>query len=568
MDAALAKEPNFVPALADKALLRYRPETMGAYAAARRALSIDAYDASANYYYGLAAWRLGKLADARDGFDVAAQSGEYRAASLTELARLSLATRQLRAAVDYATRSLEADHASLEARQILAVTQRLAGRKTDAQAMLGDLLARDPLNHGARFESYRLDGRATTRQAFVAGIRNELPHETFLELAAWYHALSLDEDAREVLALAPAVPEVLYWRAYLDRGLAGFDVHGALARAAEASPVLVFPFRPESVPVFRWAMEQGGGWKPAYYLALLTRGLGDVEGPLRLLAECGDAPDFAPFYVVRAQLAVAEPERARMDLQRAAQLDPREWRIGRLLVDRSVSDGHVDEAEAVAARYHAADPDNYLMGMLHARTLLIARRYREALEALDTLQVLPYQGATEGRSLYREANLMLAVDALASGRYGEADRLTAAAREWPEHLGAGKPYAEDVDERLEDWIQAASLDGRGQQDAARAVLSRIVAFTGEGNRLGTLVEALALQRLGRVADAEALLARAGTSDGKAATPAADVFTAWAHRVLQGERIAPPASMPSNEETRVLSAWLTKAPVVSHPVGRN
>src|SRR5215213_6072052 len=96
VDAALEKDPNFVPALADKALLRYRPgDYEAAYNAARRALSIDTYDAAANYYYGLAAWRLGKLGDARDGFDVAAQSVEYRAASLTELARLSLATRQL-----------------------------------------------------------------------------------------------------------------------------------------------------------------------------------------------------------------------------------------------------------------------------------------------------------------------------------------------------------------------------------------------------------------------------------------------------------------------------------------
>ena len=171
------------------------------------------------------------------------------------------------------------------------------------------------------------------------------------------------------------------------------------------------------MPVFRWAVNQGGGWKPAYYLALLVRGLGDVDEARRLLEACGNMPDFAPFYAFRAQLTSATaPERALADLRHAAELAPTEWRFGKLLVERAVADGDLGDAEHLAARYQAADPANYIIGLLHARTLLLGERYRDALDVLNTLNVLPFEGATEGRSLYRESHLMLAVAALASGR--------------------------------------------------------------------------------------------------------------------------------------------------------
>ena len=54
--------------------------------------------------------------------------------------------------------------------------------------------------------------------------------------------------------------------------------------------------------------------------------------------------------------------------------------------------------------------------MLHAKSLLLNGRFAEADGALRALNVLPYEGATEGRSLYREAQLMLAVEHAKAGR--------------------------------------------------------------------------------------------------------------------------------------------------------
>jgi Tfp pilus assembly protein PilF len=552
LDAVLSMDPNYVPALADKALLRYRAgDDAGGWQAAMRALAVDTYDPAANYYYGLAALRLGQIADARDGFDVAAQSAEYRTASLIQLARVSLRMRQYRAAEDYATRSLVPDDTSLESRLLLALAYRLEEKTRLARATIDDLLARDPLNHGARFEAYLLDRTQASRDAFVGGIRNELPQETYLELASWYHGVNRDEDARAVLGLAPPVAEVLYWLAYLDRDHPDVRIRDALARAAQASPALAFPFRSDSIPVFDWAMEQSGGWKPAYYLALLVGGLGDLSRARQLLDRCGNTPDFAPFYAVRAQLtATTAPDRALADLLRAADLDPKEWRIGRLLVERALADGRLADAEQLVMRYVNADPSNYIMAMLHARTLLQARRYADALDVLGHLDVVPYEGATEGRSLYREANLMLALDALSKERHDEVIRFVTAAREWPEHLGVGKPYPADTDERLEDWIEALSLAARGASAEARAALSRIVTSTAPEDPADTVVTALALQRLDRAADAESLLSKRAGSLGES-------MASWAERVLHGERnAATPASDAGRaNDMRVLAASL-------------
>jgi hypothetical protein len=128
--------------------------------------------------------------------------------------------------------------------------------------------------------------------------------------------------------------------------------------------------------------------------------------------------------------------------------------------------------------------------------LLAAGRHRDAVAWLDRLEVLPAEGSAEARSLYREANLLLAVDGLGRGDGRGALRLVAKAREWPERLGAGKPYAADLDERLEDWVEAMALVRLGRKAQADSVLRRIVEFKPSGPSTGDLVSSLARERLG------------------------------------------------------------------------
>jgi hypothetical protein len=111
----------------------------------------------------------------------------------------------------------------------------------------------------------------------------------------------------------------------------------------------------------------------------------------------------------------------------------------------------------LADDYARRFPGNPALGTLYGRALLAAGRHRAAADWMDQLEVLPAEGSAEARSLYREAHLMVAVDRLGKRDARGALEEVAKAREWPERLGAGKPYPADLDERLEDWLEAVAF---------------------------------------------------------------------------------------------------------------
>ena len=203
------------------------------------------------------------------------------------------------------------------------------------------------------------------------------------------------------------------------------------------------------------------------------------------------------------------PERALADLKRAAELEPSEWRFGKALAERYIRDGSYVPALEVAQRYTLSFPENCILGMLHARTLLLNARVGEAAAVLDRLNVLPFEGSTDGRTLYREAQLLLGAEAFRAGDIDAAARRVAAAREWPEHLGAGKPYPEDVDERVEDWMAAQCLERAGKTAEARALLERLATASKARGAVGGLLSATALAGFGEAGRRGAGIRRVG-----------------------------------------------------------
>ncbi len=549
LDACLKKDPHYLPALADLAQVRYRAmDYQGAWDLARRGLAIDTYDPASNYYYGLASVRLDRPTDALDGFEVAASSPAFRSAALTEIAKVHLRRGDADAAARYADGALRTNADNLEALQLAVVVARLLG--AGGASAIDRLAALVPLSHAARFERYLAAKTPAAREAFVGGIRNEMPHETFLELAAWYHDLNRPADARAVLELAPPGTEVLYWLAWLQHQVGDPGAAATLRRAEAASPRLVFPFRSESVPVFEWAARETGTWRPTYYLALILWSHGEVNRARLLLDSCGTTPDFAPFYAARAKVfETSAPDRALADLRRAAEMDPGEWRFGKALTERYLRDRAVGPALETAGRYAAAFPANYILGMLHARTLLLSGRVADAAALLGRLQVLPFEGSTDGRRLYREAQLLLAAEAFSAGDRAAAAKHIAAAREWPEHLGAGRPYADDVDERLEDWMAAQVLQREGKAQEARALLERLAASRLPAASAGGLLKSMTLSALGQAAEAaRALEAWAGAQ----AQPST---AAWGRALAEGRSTVLPPDAPLDEELRALAAWI-------------
>jgi len=561
--ACLKADPNFLPALVELAALENRRACpAAALDRARRALSIDTYDPGANYQFGLASVALGHATDAKEAFSIAALSSGWRSAASTELAKAWLREKRYDRAVTCAQESLDNNRRNLDGLQLLAALGRLQGDPAGAESATKALLDLDPLNHFARFERV-LRGKARAAE-FTGLVRNELPHETFLELAAWYRNVGLDQDAARALELAPPSSEALYWLAFLRHDT------NLLARAEAASPALVFPFRLECVSVFDWARKQSGAWQPRYYLALVHWHLGNLDTARELLVSCGLESQFAPFYAARAQVyeeiaarrvvpmsdeaqnvlegADTLDENALRDLQRGAQLDPGQWRFGAMLVKRLLRQRDPAAALATVTDYAQRFPTNSVLALLRAKALLLNGRRQAAADLLDSLDLLPCEGSTEARAAFREANLMLAVDRMKARAFTGALALIAHAREWPEKLGAGKPYPEDVDERLEDWLACHCYLGNKSDQEVRLALDRILAYgSGSNTGAGAIIQALALRQAGRAAEGERLL-----KDWLARDPANEVAH-WAVRVFDQPSTPLPTKV-ADPACRVLAAW--------------
>jgi len=284
------------------------------------------YDPEANFVYGVAARRLGRLVDAKETLGWAARSPQFEAVALVQSAEIALFEKDYDRASEQAMRALFADNMNVGALEVLAVSHRLGGRKAEHGRALGWLLDLDPLNHLARFERYLLDRAPESLEACRALVRNELPHETFIEMAAFYDRLGRTGDAVEALKAAPAHATVDYWLAYLQRD--------ASPRRAPPRSTRPRPPRPSRLPVPRGGdrrlllavAAKPSDWKPKYYLALVYCGKGRLEEARDLFEMCEGA-DYAPFWIARgAFYERTEPARAAADYARAVELEAASWR--------------------------------------------------------------------------------------------------------------------------------------------------------------------------------------------------------------------------------------------------
>ena len=435
LSTALEKDPNFTPALTAMANLCYRNmRYTEALKAATHAIAINTEDGPANLIYGLANEALGNRIDARDGFDIATLDPATRSAAYTCLARLSLKEKDLTRAKSNAQKALLANALNMEALQLLAVASR-----PNNQNILGLIDSLDPLNHFAHFEHYLATPDKSTNQIFVGGIRNELPDQTFLELAIWYYNIGHPNDALEVLKLAPKTAEINLWMAHLTNKPIDWP---------SIDPTRAFAFRSETGALLEQDIKTDNHWFLKYQIALIYHDRNRLAEAKQLLDACGDTPDYAPFYAFRAQLPGADTLK---DLIKARDLD-KNWRYQKLLTEYYIRNNRSAEALAIIEPFYQSHPDRNTMGILYAKTLLGNNQLQKADKLLAQLQVLPAEGATSARELYREVKLREAAEEIKMKNYKKAKALIAEAKQWPANLGSGAPYPADQDTRREDEL--------------------------------------------------------------------------------------------------------------------
>jgi len=483
--SVVEREPLHVAALTRLAeLYCRRAQYDQALDYARKALDIAMYNADANYIYGIIATRLGDLVDAKETLGWAERSMKYRSAAYGDLGGIYLQERNFNLAEDYLHQSLSYDAYNIRTYQLLATALRLHKQPDKARETLSRILDIDPLNHLARFEQYLLDPSPAALSEFKSMIRSELPHETYLEIAAYYSNLKLDDDALKVLEVAPEQATVRYWQAYLLRNESPERSREVLSRAGALSPYLVFPFRAESIPVFEWAAaERPNDWKPKYYLGLIYWGMQRDDDALKMWSECGEQPDYAPAYISRAILEqVASPQQAKADFERAYSTDKKDWRTSYHLADYYLQAGMNDKALKVAIAASRQFPKEDAVRILLARTYLHGGRYADCYGVLAKASILPYEGQNDVHQLWVESLVTQALADMKKGGYQEAVGHLEASREFPERLGTGKP--DDPDYRIQDYLESFCYEKLKMTSKAEEAHARIKAWHsrhGEGN---------------------------------------------------------------------------------------
>jgi tetratricopeptide (TPR) repeat protein len=308
--------------------------------------------------------------------------------------------------------------------------------------------------------------------------------------------------------MSPPTPVICTWLAWIHREKDPNQSRVYLEKAVTASPYLVFPFRQESLPVFRWAAAQKDSWKFRYYLGLILCHLDRVKEAKKLFLECGQEPDFAPFYLTRGKLLMGEknPDKILDDFKKAMAIEQNGWRAPHHMADYFLSLDRNEEALQISGEYYRQNPEHYVLAMDYARSLLRVNRFEDCLSVLQKATILPYEGAGEGHEVYRQANILFSAKNLASGEYGKAVVLAERAKEWPENLGVGRPF--ERDERLENFVLARAFEKMGESEESCQLYQNIVEYT-EKKKLSWdtnhIFGVMALKRLGKDRAAQSLL---------------------------------------------------------------
>jgi hypothetical protein len=121
--------------------------------------------------------------------------------------------------------------------------------------------------------------------------------------------------------------------------------------------------------------------------------------------------------------------------------------------------------------YYKKDNKNYIAGLVYIRCLMLNNNYAAAEKILEDINVLPYEGSTGGHKYYEQTKLVLALQLLKKGNYKGAVQKVKEAREWPESLGVGKPYPDQINNSPADAIEKLIIQVKNGQKISGDVIN-------------------------------------------------------------------------------------------------
>jgi len=464
---SLKKESTFLPSLSRVALGYYRMmnyEESLKYSL--KSLSVNTYDPLANYVFGLTNVKLKKLTRAKNGFSIAAQSVGLRSAAYTELAKIFARERKFKKALKYAKKSLVFNSYNISSLKIEAIVYRELGYADESKKVLSKISSLDPTGHFAAFENYLCN--FGTLSSFRNQISNEFPFETYLDLSLFYYNLGYKKEAVAVLKNSPEHPLIYLWRSYLDNK----NREKYFYKAIELPIEMIFPHRTESAELLEYFIRRNENWKLKYYLGLIYWNRGRKEEAKKLFEKCGNSPDSFSFYLAKMKLFSNNKIKVSESIKKAENFNGNSWRIDLARIKYYMNTGFFHKAEKVASANVKKHPEISVFGLSYAKALLKQKKYGLCIQFLEHYNVLPYEGATEGRKIYHKACIRAAITAFKKKKYSTAVKFGIKAKVWPENLGVGRSY--DEDERLDDFVIALGYEKVGQSKKADKYFLKII----------------------------------------------------------------------------------------------
>ncbi len=435
------------------------------------------YDGEPFYNLGLARFYQGKYADAYAAFHKAVWNYAWAAAGHQNLAAISLRRGELALALDQAERSLSTNAPSLSARALKASVLRRMGRIQEAETLIGETMALDPLCFRMIAERFLLSRSQADLDTFIGALAGDA--QTLLDIVYELAWSGLGEDALLLL-------ESTSGAAHLNHPMLGYTLAwlaGQLGRAAEAphwieqaeaaSPLYCFPARLEEMIVLEDAIARcSGAARAHYYLGNLYYDKRRYDDAIRCWRK---SAELDPSYSIPwRNLGLAEfnilhnPAAADRMYARAFAASPNDARL-------------LYEWDQLKKRAGLASPEDRLRTLEQHAALADRRddltveiitllnqtgRFAEALRRLESRRFSPWEGG-EGlvSAQYVAAHKALGHSALAAGDAAQALKHFEAARHYPENLGEGKHLL--TLERDLDYVSGLAAEQLGNKALAQ-----------------------------------------------------------------------------------------------------
>ncbi len=472
------------------------------------------YDGEPLYHLGLCLRQLDRDGEAYAAFYKATWNQAWAAAGYHALAEIDCTRRDWTSALEHLDRSLHLDAHNLRARNLKAIVVRQLGRREEAEVLLRETLALDPLDWWAR----QLLGEELTCDAQVR-----------LDLAHDYARAGLVADAIQVLETVRAgrcdrpdqswgaLPMVHYTLGWLEgRNGAPAAARKRFQHAAALAPDYCFPARVEDIAILEAAMRANArDARAPYYLGNLLYDRRRHKEAIRLWEKSVKLdPGFS---VAWRNLGIGcfnirrQPARAGAAYDRALKANPRD---ARLLYERDQLWKRLGEKPAKRLRkleqrldlVRQRDDLSVELSALYSQT----GQPDKALTLIRSRKFQPWEGG-EGGPLgqHVRAHLVLGRRALAQGATARACWHFEAALSVPENLGEGRHLlanqsdihywlgvalsrAGDAIRARQHWLTAATFKGDFQEMRVRAFSEM------------TFYSALSWERLGQTSKARRL----------------------------------------------------------------